>query len=510
MDFSLIIKHLDVIFKEVWQRKFWCLFGFAIVSFLVLAVGMFWPSKFETSATIFADNQNILKPLLAQQAAQTRIQDQTKIVRDMMHSPRLLTRVVEDLYREEGFESAEEVGQRVNALRGKIAVKGLGSSYIKVSYSDNTAEDAYRVINAVIDEFIKTSSEEQRSESREAFLFIDNQVKQYKDQLVLAEERLKDFRAVNFDGRDGNVDEGISRLRQQIEQLKISLDEDKTTMAALKNQLTEETEFSSKKFKADAYSDRLEELVARKNNLLLSYTEDYPDVVSLTYQIEDVRQTIREAAEAENNGGSTSQNQSDEEEMVLNPLYQELRSRLSFVQTDIKAKQKRLVALDALLEKEYERRKRIAERGAEESELTRDYNVTKRIYEDMLERKEKARLSMTLNVEGQGVTYRIQEPALPPLNPVGLRFLHFVIAGPFVGLFAVLGLVVFYVLVDPRIRFSERLQDFGVLTLAVVPHVKTPFTRRVVRMDLIICFFLGSLIMAAYIGLAYASKVGLI
>ena len=117
---------------------------------------------------------------------------------------------------------------------------------------------------------------------------------------------------------------------------------------------------------------------------------------------------------------------------------------------------------------------------------------------------------MTLNVEGQGVTYRIQEPALPPLNPTGLRFLHFVIIGPFAGLFAVLGLVVMYILLDPRVRFPERLQDFGVAVLAVVPHVKTPFTKRVVRMDLVICFFLGSLIMAAYLGLAYVSKMGII
>ena len=176
----------------------------------------------------------------------------------------------------------------------------------------------------------------------------------------------------------------------------------------------------------------------------------------------------------------------------------------------MKAKEKRLAALEVLQEEEYERRKRIAERNAQEAELTRDYTVTKRIYEDMLERKEKARLSMTLNIEGQGVTYRIQEPALPPLNPKGLRFVHFVVLGPILGLLAVIGLIVAYVLVDQRIRFPERLNALNVPTLAVIPHVKTAFTKRVVRTDMIICMFLGVLIMAAYIGLAYASKTGLL
>ena len=508
MDFALLLKYVNVVIREVWQYKFLCLLGFALISFSVLGVGMFWSSKFEVSATIFADNQNILKPLLNNQAAQSSVQNQTKVVQEMMYSPRILKEAVEKVYGLNDFESAEELGQKINKLRNKLKISGLGSNYIKVSYSDSTAEDAYKVINTVIDIFIKASSDDQRSESREAFLFIDNQVKQYKDQLILAEENLKTFRANNFDGRDGDVDASISRLRAQIEELKISLDEDKSTINSLQKQLKSESEFSSQKFKADVYSERLSALETQRNNLLLRYTEDYPDVVSLTYQIEDVRKAIQDAAVAKKAEQNTSARSADE--MVMNPLYQELRSRLSVVQTEIQAKEKRLAAFESLQKQEYERRKRIAERNAQEAELTRDYTVTRKIYEDMLERKEKARLSMTLNIEGQGVTYRIQEPALPPLNPIGLRFVHFVVMGPLAGFFAVLGLIVVFVLVDPRIRFSEKLSEFNVPTLAVIPHINTAFTRRIVRTDMIICILLGLAIMATYIGLAYASRAGML
>jgi len=510
MDFTLLVNYINVVFREIWQRKFLCLFAFTFISFAILVVGIFWPSKFEISATIYADNQNILKPLLNNQAAQSSVQDQTKVVRDMMHSPRILNKVIEQIFGLDSFETAEEQGQFLNILRSKIKISRLGAGYIKIAYSDKTSMMSYRVINSLVDTFLKSSSEEQKSESREAFLFIDNQVRQYKDQLVLAEERLKEFRAYNFDGRDGDVDSSISRLRSQLEELKISLDEGKITVTSLKKQLLGESEYSSQQFKKSVYSERLNDLETQKHALLLSYTDDYPDVVSLTYQIEDVKKSIRDAAEKEKNSGSKAKVSASDEGAVLNPLYQELRSRLSTVYTDIKTKEKRLVALKKLKDSEYERRKRIAERGAEESELTRDYKVTKRIYEDMLERKEKARLSMTLNIEGQGVTYRVQEPALPPLNPTGLRFLHFVILGPFLGLFTVIGLVVMYVLLDQRIRFSEKLQTLDVVTLAVIPHVKTPFSKRVIRADMIICLIVGSFVMAGYIGLAFASKMGLL
>jgi polysaccharide chain length determinant protein (PEP-CTERM system associated) len=507
MDFALLIRYVDVIFRELWQRKFLCLAGFAVVSFAVLVTGVYWPSKFETSATIFADNQNILKPLLAKQAAQSKVQNHTKVVRDMIQSPRILKTVIENVYGTASFESAEELGQSINRLRSKVTVGGIGAGYIKVSYSDSTSDDAYRVINEVVDVFIRASTDEQRTESREAFLFIDNQVKQYKDQLLLAEERLKVFRSQNFDGRDGDVDSSISRIRSQLEELKISIDEDKTAIGAIKEQLANESEYSSQKYKADVYGQRLESLESARNNLLLTYTEDYPDVVSLTYQIEDIRSAIKEA-EANKKYGNARQE--TDQDAVLNPLYQELRSRLSQAQTGMQSKVKRLSALQGLMGKEYERRKRIAERGAEEAELTRDYTVTRRIYEDMLERKEKARLSMTLNIEGQGVTYRIQEPALPPLNPVGLRFMHFVLLGPIAGFLAIIGLAIVYIIVDQRVRFPERLQELEVSTLAVIPHIKTSFSKRVVRMDMIMCVALSIVIMAAYASLAFAAKLGMI
>jgi hypothetical protein len=49
-----------------------------------------------------------------------------------------------------------------------------------------------------------------------------------------------------------------------------------------------------------------------------------------------------------------------------------------------------------------------------------------------------------------------------------------------------------------------------VATLATIPHVKTPFTKRVVRVDMVTCLIIGFVIMCAYVGLAYVSKVGLI
>ena len=490
MDFAQILQYLNVIFRELWQRKFLVLTGLALVSFTVLVVGMFWPSKFETSATIYADNQNILGPLLEKQAKQSKVEDRTKVVREKLYSPSLLSKVAREVYGDKTEETPGAMTTYVSKLRDNIKVKPIGSGYMSIDFSGTSADEAYRGLNSIIDNFIRSSSEEQRAESREAFLFIDNQVKQYKDQLVTAEEKLKEFASQNFDGRDIDVSSSIQRLLDQI---------------------SKESEFSATTKKVDAYAVRLAELESTLSNLLLSYTEDYPDVISLRYQIADLKASMKAAAAERSDAKSTKGEPRELEEgseVLLNPLYQELRSRISQVETGIKAKQKRLSVLSGLLESEFERRQRVAERGAAEAELVRDYDVTKKIYEDMLERKEKARLSMTLNIEGQGVTYRIQEPPLPPQTPSGIRFFHFVLVGPLIALLLIFGLAAAYVLIDPRIRFASRIQSFELPVLAVIPHVNTPITQRLRRSDMVLCTIFGVVIFAAYGGLAFAHRFG--
>ncbi|MFA7554736.1 MAG: XrtA system polysaccharide chain length determinant [Spongiibacteraceae bacterium] len=502
MDFSQIFAYIPVIFRELLAHKFKAFLCFAVVSLTVLAVGMTWKTTFSTSATVFADNQNILKPLLAQQAAVGKIQEQIRVVRDSIYAPRLLREVVESVY--EPFDSAAALEMKVNQVRSNLDISGLGGSYIKITYSDHSAEKTFDVLNAVIDRFIKESSENLRIESREAFQFIDNQVRQYKDQLLAAEEQLKQFKADNFDGRESDVDSRISGLRSYIEEMKIDLDEDRSRVEALRGQLKDENRNVARQYKSDVYRARLAELQTRIDNLLLTYQESYPDVVNLRLQMKDITAAMRESQEDESDAGANMPSQG------VNPFYEELRSKLLDAEVALNARIRRMEATEQLLNDEYERRKRIASQQAELSELTRDYTVTKKIYDDMLERKEKARLSMTLSIEGQGVNYKIQEPAEYPLSPVGWRFLHFVVMGLVLGVLVPAGIAVAYVLLDPRIRFASSLTAMDLPVLVVTPHVRTAFNKRMARSDMVWLIILGILLLAVYFGLAFAHRAEII
>ncbi|WNO09037.1 XrtA system polysaccharide chain length determinant [Teredinibacter sp. KSP-S5-2] len=506
MELQDLLNYLKILWRELLRLRFAAVLGFIVITSLVVLIGYSWPTKFSSSTTIYADHQNIIRPLLDKSAAVSKVEDQTRVVRDVIYSPRILQQAIRATWPKTENLSPAEVERIVERVRSNLIVKGLGSSYIKITYSDMSAHDTYQLLSKLTEIFIRDSSSSQQQKSQEAYTFIDAQVSQYKQQLIDAENKLKEFNTSNFDGRDQDVDGRISDLRQDIETLKLSIDEDKSRIEVIKRQLSEESEFSAKARKADLYKELISDLQAELDMRMLTLKEDHPDVVDLKLQLQDMTDAMMAAESEKENHESKG---SDNSGMAVNPFFAEQKLKLADAEVGLQTKQKRLKATEKLLKQEFERRKRIAERQAELAELTRDYNVTRDIYEDMLASKEKARLSMTLSAEGQGITFRIQEPADYPLSPSGLRFLYFYIAAPLVGFSFVIGALFVYIMVDPRVRMSSMFDGMGgISVLAEVPHLHRPINHWWQNRDILLLFLLVGGFTAFYIGIAISKLAG--
>ena len=112
---------------------------------------------------------------------------------------------------------------------------------------------------------------------------------------------------------------------------------------------------------------------------------------------------------------------------------------------------------------------------------------------------------MTLDIEGQGISYRIQEPAVFPLKPSGLGFIQFAILGPFIGFLLPLGLLVAFVIADPHIRSSRVLQlqlPPDIEMLGVIPHYNSPLGERLLKKDMVAILGISIICMIVYLVLA--------
>jgi polysaccharide chain length determinant protein (PEP-CTERM system associated) len=495
MDTAFIKDILLALKAELIRFRFWCVLLFIAMSGLVLLVGVMWPKNYATSALLFADETNILEPLLRGRAEVTTI-DRSVQAREIIYT----RGIMETVARERGFITKdtppEQQDRTIRAIRGGLDVRSEQNNYFRISFVSGDPDNSFETLNTIINVFIENSANRKRQESLNAFNFIDAQVQTYKRQLELAEEKLKEFNSQNVDGTEASVAGRIAELRNEIEALKITTEETEARINTIRQQLGNESQYQQTKGEIDELRQRRQTMQAQLEQLLLVYQEGYPDVISLRAQIADLDNAIFAMQQSGGDVYTGGRN-----EQVENPLYEELRRQLSVADVDLRGQKRRMQSLVHLLEQEHERAQRVAANQAQLSELTRDYNVTRDVYEEMLQRKESARLSMTLDIEGQGISYRIQEPATFPLTPSGLRFIHFAIIGPILGLLAPIGLLILYVMVDPHFRSARSLQQQlppGVELIGVIPHYHTPLGERLLRKDVILLLIFCILAMAAY------------
>ncbi len=223
----------------------------------------------------------------------------------------------------------------------------------------------------------------------------------------------------------------------------------------------------------------------------------------LKKQIADLKDAVAEEAQKE---VATSRQNS---ELMVNPLYQELKSELSKTETRIKTIDTRYGSLTTLLTAEHARMERIQANKAKLAELTRDNEVNRGIYNDLLKRREKARVSMHLDIEGQGLSYKIHEPADFPLTPIGFKFLHFALAGLLVGLIVPISVLIAYLQLDPRVRVASVLEEnTGIPVLTTIPHLVRPIEHRKNRTKTLMIGSLGVLVVTVYCYVTWLKLTG--
>jgi len=509
MNGALISQHelAVLVLEEARRRRRALLLLFAAIAALGLLAGFVWPKKYSASTSILVQESNIIKPLMEGRAVTTGNADRAAIAREVIFSRKIMDDILVTGGWMQSHPSPLEQERIIEGIKRRTSVSNMRENLIKIEYDDSDPQRAFAVARRLGDQFIEQSLAAKENESREAYEFISNQVNDYRKKLTDAEERLKSYRASNPDARPGSetdTNTRISELRTQIENARMQLMEQRSAEHALVDQVSGESQFSAVQTREMGFRTRLAELQGELDKLRLSYTDQHPDVVRVRHQIEDLKEQLRTASEQSKARRAGGVHSGMDEPIAYNPLSLELRSKLAETRRTAAGTQSRMAASETLLQQELDRSRRIADSANVLSELTRDYEVNRDIYQDLLKRRENARVSMNLDADHRGLTFNVQEPAMMPLRPVGLRFMHFGLAG--IGLGVLLPFALLFALVrwDPRLRSPHQLVQFtGLPLLASVPHFPDAESlRRVRRRDLIVGLVLLAVIIAYATALA--------
>jgi polysaccharide chain length determinant protein (PEP-CTERM system associated) len=474
---------VPVLLTEARRRKLALGTMFAVIAIAALVIGVSLPRKYESSTTILVQESNIVTGLMEGRAVATGVADRASIAREVIFSRKVMNEILGAGGWLDKQPSAIEQDRMIEAITDRTKITSPRDNLIQITYADNVPERSFHVTQRLAEMFIQESLAAKARESRNAFEFINGQVESYHKKLTDAEDKLKAYREANVDARPGGEADSNSRiaqLRSQIEQARLELMEQRSRESSLVSQVSGESEITAVQTRASTYRVPLAELQNQLDRLLLTYTDDYPDVVRIRHQIQDIQDSLKRDEQQRALAPKPSKGLSQVDDSIqYNPLYHELRSKLNEERRNGSATASRLSVTEGMLNAELERSKRIANSENALSELTRDYEVNRDIYQDLLKRRENARVSMDLDAKQQGLTFRIQEPAVMPVRPSGLRLMHFAIAGLVLGILLPLGLLFGYARFDPRVRSAAQIERMaGVPVLATIPAYPTPSDRR--------------------------------
>jgi len=371
-----------------------------------------------------------------------------------------------------------EQDRMIDSIKSRTEVSTVRANLVSITYKDRSPKRAYEIASELADLFINESLDSKARESQSAFDFINQQVEEYQEKMLQSEAELKKFKKEHMVSGLGSVAEVTRKIGEhetQLQAIQQELREERIRKISLERQLSGEAAAATQFTRAEMFRKRIGELKSDLAKLRLSYHETYPDIVRVKAQIKELRGSIEDEANKRRAGSGSDY---VDESAYANPVYQQLQQQLYNSNTQISTLEARMDQVNEILAADREEGRILQEYDAKLAELARDNAVNSDIYSDLVRRRETARVSMNLDREQKGLTLRIEEPASFPHQPSGARFMHFVMAGPALGLIVPVVLLFLFRQLDPRIKSASVIsEDMGFVVLGSIPHLATPRQR---------------------------------
>jgi polysaccharide chain length determinant protein (PEP-CTERM system associated) len=425
---NIILSHLVMAWRWRWPALAlaWaiCLGGWIAVALM--------PNNFQSSARIFVDTDTLLGPLMRGIAVDVDVGRQVDVMQRTLLSRPNLENVLRMADLDITAATAEDRERLLKGLEKDVQIKAQGKNLFQVSYQNKDTELAKRVVQSLLTIFVESNLGNNRKDMELARRFIESQILQYERQLKAAEERLAQFKQQNavYMTGGGSYTQMLDATRQQLIELKRELDDATVRRAALSKALAETPQFLEVQgapqvvidqgTRPSALALRINEMERSLDALMLRYTPQHPDVVASRKMLEQLKaQLVQEEAAAEKAppkrgagpGGRGAVQQ------VPNAVYEQTRLKLVDIESTVQSFDRRYNDQKANLIRLEERAKLAPEVEAQFVALDRDYKVIKKNYDDLLARREAARLSQEMDTKADKVQFRIIDPPTAPATP---------------------------------------------------------------------------------------------
>jgi uncharacterized protein involved in exopolysaccharide biosynthesis len=533
------------------------------------------PNSYEASARLYVDADAILTPLLRGLALENPIGQQLDVLQRTLLSRPNLEKLVSNTDLDLTVTGPADLEGLVSGLANQIHINPQTQNLFTISYRNKNPKLAFDVVQTILTTFIESKTGNNRSEMENAGLFLQQQIGEYERQLRDAEKKRAEFRAKYLDLLPAG-DTGASRLDQAQENLRHlqgALTDELATRDMLSRELTatpqmvvteanDPTGATPGSPAAIALNPRVVEAQRALDELLITRTDNHPDVVLARKHLEEIRASIaKEAAElsretaaataaatgvgpalsavkpgakgkadadsaspplkpgakgkadadsaspplspsAKGKADAGAQKPAANTHEVPNPVYEQLKVRMFETESTLSSLQRQLAEATRERDRMAEMARSAPGLQAEYINLNRDYDVLESNYKGLLGRREEMRMAQAANASADKIKMQVIDPPQVPQNPVAPKRSLMLTAVLALGVAGGAAVAVLLVQFDQSFHTIDELRDLGFPVLGGISLLNTTVTRG--RLASAFAFGMALVLLGGlYLGLLY-------
>ena len=433
-------KKLESLLDELrgaWRYRWMALLaavGVAVAGWLLIFA---MPDRYEAQAEVLVDTRTALSPVLEGLATNQDVAVQLNYVRQALLATPQLSRLAEQvgILPASGMSPEDREGlldglsKRIELTVVRTPDQGVGSNpnnpastTYGISYQDVDRGRALKLVRMLMSSLINETLGGSQQGSQRAQDFLKTQIADYQQRLQSAEDHLAAFKSQHMGlltSQNGGYYEQLDHERQAISDVNTKLVVADTQRKALLAQLHGDAAVSA----ADAApvmgpngtlvaTDTLTQIQlvqAHLNELLLKYTDKYPDVIAAKQNLAALKRRRAEEIAALRRGDADAAALSG---ASSNPIYQSIRLALNKADVNIAELHAELNEHQHKVDELTHLLNTTPELEAQFAQLSRDYDINKTQYTKLLASYDKARLGERAGNAGAVRFALVQPPAV--------------------------------------------------------------------------------------------------
>lgn len=487
--FQYVLLELQATWRYRWRALIlaWCVV--IVGALLVFSL----PNQYGASAQVYADTDALTNPLLRGIAVQPDVQARLQVITQTLLARPNLETVADKTGLSLRATTPADKDALLLKLGATVTIKDGGAKNLyNISYTDPDPAMAQKVVQAFLQILMNGTLGANIASTDSAQNFLQQQVNDYNNRLNDAEKKLAEFKKANV----GYIpSQGDSDYSTRLLTAEAKLQDLQSLYAAAVSGSSPVVRLADPRLRA--VDQQITSYRQQLDKLLLSYTDEYPDVISTRRMIAQLQ--AQRAALLAHPGDRSTVDASAEVprgERARSAGYgSQLDPRLLSAQ--IAAQKQQIADLKSNADK-------ITDVQVRLQQLTRDYEITKKQYDDLVSRLNTAQMSQDATQAGNNLKFRVISPPVVPLLPVSpkrglLLLIVFVLALGIGGAFAY-----FLHKIKPVFVSLKGLREFGDYpVIGALSLIESP-TRHQDRRREVIGFCTGAGLLAVVVALSLA------